>query len=203
MKKKLIKSCIWSVSLYGSEAWTLRKNGERVVNAFETWRWRRMLKIKWTDRITNDEDFKKAKEERLLLKILRNRRHSWIEHTIRHNEFVVNILEGAISGKKAMGRPRLQYFKQVDRNTGADSYTAMRRMACNNSRWKAANQSQDRRIIIIRRRRMKKAHSDVSWRRGATEHPRGNGDIATLYRWLWRARVMALLVAVTIDRWRL
>jgi hypothetical protein len=30
---------------------------------------------------------------------------------IRHNEFVVNILEGAISGKKATGRPRLQYFK--------------------------------------------------------------------------------------------
>jgi hypothetical protein len=46
-----------------------------------------------------------VKEERLLLKILQNRRHSWIGHIIRHNEFVVNILEGAISGKKAMGRP--------------------------------------------------------------------------------------------------
>jgi hypothetical protein len=40
-----------------------------VVNAFETWCWRRMLKIKWTDRITNDEDFQRAKEEKLLLKI--------------------------------------------------------------------------------------------------------------------------------------
>ena len=30
----------------------------------------------------------------------RNRRHSWIGHTIRHNEFVVNIIEGAIFGKK-------------------------------------------------------------------------------------------------------
>ena len=64
-------------------------------------------------------------------------------HTIRHNEFVVNILEGAISGKKAVGRPRLQYLKQVARNTGADSCTAMKRMACNRSRWKAANQSKD------------------------------------------------------------
>ena len=60
-----------------------------------------MLKIKWTDRIRNDEVFQRAKEERLLVKILKNRRHSWIGHTIRHNEFVVNILEGAISGKKA------------------------------------------------------------------------------------------------------
>jgi len=53
----------------------------------------------------------------------------------------VNILEGAISGKKAVGRPRLQYLKQVARNTEAGSYTAMRRMACNISRWKAANQA--------------------------------------------------------------
>jgi hypothetical protein len=51
--------------------------------------------------------------------------------------------EGAISGKKPVGRPRLQYLKQVARNTAADSYTAMKRMAGNNSRWKAANQSKD------------------------------------------------------------
>jgi len=112
-------------------------------NAFETRCWRRMVKIKWTDRITNDIVFQRAKEERLLLK---NRRHSRIGHTIRHNEFVVNILEGAISGKKAVGRPRLQYSKQVARNTAADSYTAMKRMACNDSRWKAAKQSKYCRI---------------------------------------------------------
>jgi hypothetical protein len=64
-------------------------------------------------------------------------------YTIRHKELVVNILEGAISGKKAVGRPRLQYLKQVARNTAADSYTAVERMACNNSRWKVANQSED------------------------------------------------------------
>jgi len=42
-----------------------------------------------------------------------------------------------------MGRPRLQYLKEVARNTEADSRTAMKRMACNKSRWKAANQSKD------------------------------------------------------------
>jgi len=87
--------------------------------------------------------FRRVKEERLLLKIKKKRCHPWIGHIIRHNEFVVNILEGAISGKKAMGRPRLQYLKQVARNTGADSYTAMKRMACNNCKWKTANQSKD------------------------------------------------------------
>jgi hypothetical protein len=76
MKKKLIKSYIWSVAVYGSETWNLGKSEERVLNAFETWSWRRMLKIKWTDSIRNDEIFQRTKEERLLLKILQNRCHS-------------------------------------------------------------------------------------------------------------------------------
>ena len=108
MKKTLINSCIWSVALYGSETWTLGKNEERVANVFETWCWRRMLKIKWTDRIMNDEVFQSVKEERILLIILNNTRHSWIGHIIGHNEFVVNILKEAVSGRRAMGRPRLQ-----------------------------------------------------------------------------------------------
>jgi len=44
-----------------------------IINAFETWCWRGMLKMKWADRITNDEDFQRAKEGRLLLKILKNK----------------------------------------------------------------------------------------------------------------------------------
>jgi hypothetical protein len=96
-----------SVALYGSETWTLGKNEERFINVHETWCWRRMLKIKWTDRIKNDEVFQRTKEERLLLTILINRRHLYIGHIIRHNEFLLNILEGAISRKKAVGRPRL------------------------------------------------------------------------------------------------
>jgi hypothetical protein len=41
IKKKLMKSCIWSVALYGSETWTLGKKQDMFVNAFETWCWRR------------------------------------------------------------------------------------------------------------------------------------------------------------------
>jgi len=98
-----------------------------------------MLKIKWTDRITIDEVFQRAKEERLLLKILKNRRHSWIGHIIRHNELVVNIFEGAVSGKKGRGKTTTTISKANARNTGDNSYTAMKRMACSNSIWKAAN----------------------------------------------------------------
>ena len=103
MKTKHIKSCVWSFAVCGSETGTVGKNEGRIINAFETWCWRRRLK--WTDGIMNDEVFQRAKEERLLLNILKNRRHSWIGRTVRRNEFVVNILEGAIFGKNAMGRP--------------------------------------------------------------------------------------------------
>jgi hypothetical protein len=118
-----------------------KKNKERDINAFETRCWRRMLEIKWTDKITNNKVFQRAKEKILLLNIRKNRCHSWIGNKIKHKDFVVNMDKGAIFGKKnAVGRPRLQYLtKQFARNTGADSYTAMKRMACNNSIWKAAN----------------------------------------------------------------
>ena len=70
MKRTLIKGCIWSVAVYGPEKLTLRKNEGRIINAFETWCWTKMFKIKWTDRITYDEVFQKTKEERLLVCLL-------------------------------------------------------------------------------------------------------------------------------------
>ena len=104
------------------------------------------------DRYNNERwSFSKGKRRKIILKNLENRRHPWIGHTIRHNEFVVNILEGATFGEKAAGRPRPQYLKQVARNTAAGSYTLIKKMTCNNSRWKAANQSKD---WGIRRRRL-------------------------------------------------
>jgi hypothetical protein len=100
IKKNLTKNCIWSVAACGSETWTVGENEGRVVNGFETWCWGGMLKIKWTDRIPDDEALKRAKEEILLLKILKNRSHS-----------------------------RTTVLKASRHNTAADSYTAMSTMA--------------------------------------------------------------------------
>jgi len=55
--------------------------------------------------------------ERLLLKTLKNRRHSWIGHTVRHNEFVGNVLEGAISGKKGRGKTWTAILKSKSPDT--------------------------------------------------------------------------------------
>ena len=56
-------------------------------------------------------------------------------------------------GKDAVGRPGLQYLKQVARNRAADSYTAVERMACDSCRWKAAKKSKD---WALRRRLIRK-----------------------------------------------
>ena len=42
MKKQIIKSVVWSVALYGSETWTMRKKEVERIQAFEMWIWRKM-----------------------------------------------------------------------------------------------------------------------------------------------------------------
>jgi len=59
-----------------------------------------------------------------------------------------------------MGRPRLQYLKQVARNIEAEGYTTMERIACKKSRWKAANQSKNWRRRRRRKKKKKKNHTD-------------------------------------------
>jgi hypothetical protein len=53
--------------LYGAETWTLRKVDQKYVNSFEMWRWRRIKKISWTDRVRKEVVLQGVKEERNIL----------------------------------------------------------------------------------------------------------------------------------------
>ena len=55
LKKRIIKSMIWSVALYGSETWSMRKEDIKRIEAFEMWIWRRMERISWMEHRTNEE----------------------------------------------------------------------------------------------------------------------------------------------------
>ena len=48
LRKRLVKCFVWSVVLYGAETWTLRRNKQKT---FKMWVWRRMERVKWTDKI--------------------------------------------------------------------------------------------------------------------------------------------------------
>jgi hypothetical protein len=52
---KLLKCYIWSIALYGAETGTFRAVGQKKLESFEMWCWRRMEKISWTDRLRNEE----------------------------------------------------------------------------------------------------------------------------------------------------
>ena len=55
IRKRLVKSLVWSVLLYGCETWTLRKEDAKRLESFEMWLWRRLEKVSWVDRKTNVE----------------------------------------------------------------------------------------------------------------------------------------------------
>ena len=65
LKKRMIKTLVWSVVLYGSETWTMRKEDIRRLEAFEMWTWRRMEKISWTEHQTNEEFWEKLEKREI------------------------------------------------------------------------------------------------------------------------------------------
>ena len=63
----MVITLIWSVTLYGAETWTIRKENIKRLEAFEMWIWRRMEKISWTKHVTNEEILKLVEEKRSLV----------------------------------------------------------------------------------------------------------------------------------------
>ena len=59
VRKQFIRTYIWSMLLYGSEAWTMTAAEKARIEAFEMWCYRRMMRIKWIDRVSNEEVLKK------------------------------------------------------------------------------------------------------------------------------------------------
>ena len=93
LKSRLIKTLIWSIATYGAETWTLNQEMIRRIESFEMWCWRRMLKVKWTEKKTNAEVLKEANVERSLLTSIKKRKHKWLGHIMRHEGLLKDIIE--------------------------------------------------------------------------------------------------------------
>src|SRR5678816_1970525 len=79
LKIRMIRTLVWSVVMYGSETWTMRKADIRRLEAFEMWTWRRMEKISWTEHITNEEVLGIIGEERVLIRTIRDRQRKCMD----------------------------------------------------------------------------------------------------------------------------
>uniref|UniRef100_A0A8D9ENE8 Endonuclease-reverse transcriptase n=2 Tax=Cacopsylla melanoneura TaxID=428564 RepID=A0A8D9ENE8_9HEMI len=145
VRKRLVKSLVWSVALYGSETWTVSKADRKKLEAFEMWCWRRMKKVKWTDRVSNERVLGMVNERRQLWNTLTERRHKCIGHIYRHNNFVVNIIEGQREGQQGRGRPRMSYIKQIMEHAKVSRYSELKRVMNDRDVWRTrtANQSSD------------------------------------------------------------
>lgn len=136
LKKRLVKTLIWSVVLYASETWTLRKEDIRRLEAFEMWVWRRMEKISWTEKKTNEEVLDLVQEERSLVNTIRQRQRNWIGHILRGESLLRTVLEGSFEGKRQRGRPRTMLLDWMMVNGTKKKYNELKDEAKHRASWR-------------------------------------------------------------------
>ena len=86
LKKKLVRCYVWNIALYSSEeTWTLRKLERKYLETFEMWCWGRMEKIKWSEKITNEQVLDRIGEKITLINNILCRKGNWIGHILRRN----------------------------------------------------------------------------------------------------------------------
>ncbi|KAI5755358.1 hypothetical protein M8J77_016188 [Diaphorina citri] len=113
LRKRFAKCYIWSVVLYGSETWTMRKKEETYLESFEMWLWRRIENIKWSDKVRNEEVLRRVGEERSILRTIKKRKRSWLGHILRRDCIQRRIMEGEIEGTRSRGRKKFGMLTDI------------------------------------------------------------------------------------------
>jgi hypothetical protein len=137
LRKKLVKCYIWSRALYGAETGTLRAVDQNHVESFEMWGWRRMEKMSWTDHVRNEEVLLRVSEQRNILHEIRKRKANWIEHILRRNcllkEVIAGKIEGHIEVRRRRGRRRKKLLGDLWNRRG---YYHLKEEAIDRIKWR-------------------------------------------------------------------
>ena len=113
-KIRIYQACVLSTLLYGSESWTTYMRQERRLNTFHLRCLRRILGIRWQDKVSNSEILARTRVHSMF-SLLSQRRLRWLGHTHRMDAYRVprNLLYGELAfGSRRQGRPMLR-FKDV------------------------------------------------------------------------------------------
>lgn len=128
LRYRFVKGYVYAVLLYGTETWTLKANTLNRLEAFETWVFRRLLKVPWTARMTNAEVLRRMDRDRELLTIVKRRKVAYLGHIFRNTKylFLKLIMEGKIEGKRGIGRKKHSWLKNIRDWTNLDAHTLFR-----------------------------------------------------------------------------
>ena len=113
---KLAKTLIWSVALYACETWTLKKQEERMIEAMEMWLWRRVLRVKWTERKTNEWVRQKVQvraEQGMLAEVKRRKTRKYGHWKRRGRSVVLAAIEGETEHRSKRGRRRKEWIDNI------------------------------------------------------------------------------------------
>ena len=108
----LVKAMVFPVVMYGCENWTLKKTENRRIDAFELWCWRRLLRVPWTARRSNQSILKEINPgcslEGLMLKL------QYFGHLMpRVDSLEQTLMLGGIGGRRRRGRQRMRWLDGI------------------------------------------------------------------------------------------
>ena len=108
-KVHLVKAMVFPVVTYGCESWTLKKAESRRIDAFELWFWRRLLRVPWTARRSNQSILKEISPEYSLEGLmLRLKLQSFGPLMRKTDSFEKTLMLGKIEGRRRRGRQRMR-----------------------------------------------------------------------------------------------
>ena len=110
-KVRLVKAMVFPVVMYGCESWTVKKAERRRIDAFELWCWRRLLRIPWTARRSNQSILKEISPKYSLEVLMLKLKLQYFGHLMRRTDlFEKTLMLGKIEGKRRRGRERTWLF---------------------------------------------------------------------------------------------
>ena len=113
-KVRLVKAMVFPVVMYGCESWTMKKAERWRIDAFELWCWRRLLRVPWTVRRSNQSILKEISPERSLEGLMLKPKLQYFGHLMwRTDSFEKALMLGKIEGRRRRGWQRMRWLDVI------------------------------------------------------------------------------------------